>query len=320
MIRTVARKGFRFVAPVASAASARAAASARVSDPDLPARELRQEIQFTSAADGTRIAFAAVGAGPPLVKAANWLNHLEYDWDSPIWKHFFAAMAAERRLIRYDARGNGLSDWDVEDLSFQAFVGDLERVIDASGIDRFALLGISQGCAVSIAYAVNHPERVTHLVLYGGYARGWCRQGSLQFVRQIEALETLMRQGWGRRNPAFRQLFTTAFIPEGTPEQMRWFNELQRKTASPDSAANIMRSVTTFDVDHLLPRVQVPTLVLHCRGDAVQPFDEGRRMAAGIPGARFVPLEGRNHLILEDEPAWPRFRDEVRAFLRTPAD
>ena len=312
MIRTVARKGFRFIAPVSEPGQG-IAARKQVR----PATALRQEIQFCRAGDGTRIAYASVGDGPPLVKAANWLNHLEYDWESPIWKHFFTAMAADHRLIRYDARGNGLSDWDVRDFSFEAFVDDLECVIDASGVERLALLGISQGCAVSIAYAVRHPERLTHLVLYGGYARGWCRQGSPEFDSQIAALETLMRQGWGRKNPAFRQLFTTAFMPDATVEQMQWFNELQRRTASPDNAANLLRSVTAFDVDDLLARVKVPTLVLHCRGDSVQPFDEGRRLAAGIPGARFVALEGRNHLMLEDEPAWARFLDEVRAFLRT---
>jgi pimeloyl-ACP methyl ester carboxylesterase/DNA-binding winged helix-turn-helix (wHTH) protein len=311
MIRTVARKGFRFVAPVTEGEEVAARERVR------PVTALRQEIQFCTATDGTRIAFATVGAGPPLVKTGNWLSHLEYDWESPIWKHFLTAMAADRRLIRYDARGNGLSDRDVGDFSFEAFVGDLERVVEASGVDRFALLGLSQGCAVSIAYAVRHPERVTHLVLYGGFARGWCKRGSPEIVRQMEALDMLMRQGWGRKNPAFRQFFTTALMPDATAEQMQWFNELQRKTASPDNAANILKSINVFDVDDLLARVRVPTLVLHRRGDSAQPFDEGRRLAAGIPGARFVALEGRNHLMLEGEPAWTRFLAEVRAFLRT---
>ena len=310
-IRTVARKGFRFVAAVTEEPKAPAGNELH------PPAALRQEIQFCTTADGTRIAYASVGDGPPLVKTGNWLSHLEYDWDSPIWKHFLTAMAADRRLVRYDARGNGLSDREVTDFSFNAFVGDLECVVEACGLERFALLGLSQGCAVSIAYAVRHPERVTHLVLYGGFARGWSRHGPPEIVRQMEAIETLMRQGWGRRNPAFRQVFTSAFMPDATAEQMHWFNELQRKTASPENAANILRSVNAFDVDHLLERVQVPTLVLHCRGDAVQPFDEGRRLAAGIPGARFVALEGRNHLLLKDEPAWTRFLDEVRTFLQT---
>jgi pimeloyl-ACP methyl ester carboxylesterase len=280
-----------------------------------PEPSLRQKIQFCLAPDGTRIAYASAGEGAPLVKAANWLNHLEYDWKGPIWKHFFAGLTAGRRLVRYDERGNGLSDRNVTDFSFEAFVSDLEAVVDASGLDRFALLGVSQGCAVSVAYAVRHPERVTHLVLYGGYARGWCKQGSPKIVRQMEAIETMMRQGWGRRNPAFRQFFTTAFIPDASVEQMQWFNELQRKTASAENAANIMHSINSFDVDHLLPLVQAPTLVLHCRRDAVCPFEEGRRLAAGIPGARFVALESSNHLLLEDDPAFARFLREVRDFL-----
>lgn len=309
-IRTITRKGFRFVAPVTEADEAQVQAAPA-------AAAFRQEINFCAAADGARIAYAVVGNGPPLVKAANWLSHLEYDWESPIWKHFYAALADDRTLVRYDARGNGLSDWDVQDFSFDTFVCDLEFVVNASGVERFALLGISQGCAVSIAYAVRHPERVSHLILYGGYARGHSKQGSLELKQQMEALETLMRQGWGQDNAAFRQIFTTAFMPEATREQMLSFNELQRRTTSPHNAAAIFRSFVAFDVDALLHLVRVPTLVLHCREDMAQPIEEGRRLAAGIPGARFVALEGRNHLMLEDEPAWARFLYEVRAFLGT---
>jgi pimeloyl-ACP methyl ester carboxylesterase len=262
-----------------------------------------------------RIAYAAVGKGPPLVKAANWLNHLEYDWQSPIWSHVLRAFAARYRLIRYDERGNGLSDWDVGDISLEACVRDLESVVDATGLKRFPLLGISQGCAVSIAYTVRHPERVSHLVLYGGYARGRCRRGQQGEVEQANALLTLMRQGWGQENPAFRQIFTSLFIPDATVEQAHWFNDLQRMTTSPDNAVRIRRTLDEIDVVGLLPDVRVPTLVLHCRNDAVQPFEEGRRMAAGIPGSRFVALEGSNHLILEHESAWPRLLDEVTRFL-----
>jgi DNA-binding winged helix-turn-helix (wHTH) protein/pimeloyl-ACP methyl ester carboxylesterase len=315
-IRTVARKGFRFVAAVTEAAGAAAPPDAI---PPPAATALRQEIQFTTAADGTRIAYAGVGCGPPLVKTGNWLTHLEHDWECPIWRPVYARLAARHRLIRYDARGNGLSDWTVSDFSFEAFVGDLESVVAASGVERFALLGISQGCAVAVAYAVRHPERVSHLVLYGGFARGWSVHGSPEMRRQMDALETLMRQGWGRRNPAFRQVFTTALMPEATAEQAQSFNELQRRTTSADNAAAILRSINTFDVDRLLPLVHVPTLVMHCRGDSAQPFEEGRRLAAGIPGARFVALESRNHILLEGEPAWARFFDEVRAFLGSPA-
>jgi pimeloyl-ACP methyl ester carboxylesterase len=299
LIKTIARKGFRFIGEVVEAAGGGP----------------HQEIQFCTASDGVRIAHAAVGKGPPLVKAANWLNHLEYDWQSPIWSHVLQALAARYRLIRYDERGNGLSDWDVEDISLESCVRDLESVVDANGLKRFPLLGISQGCAVSIAYAERHPERVSHLVLYGGYARGRRRRGQQGEVDQADALLTLMRQGWGQENPAFRQIFTSLFIPDATAEQARWFNDLQRMTTSPENAVRIRRTLDEIDVVGLLPNIRVPTLVLHCRNDAVQPFEEGRRMAAGISGSRFVALEGSNHLILEQEPAWARLLDEVTRFL-----
>jgi pimeloyl-ACP methyl ester carboxylesterase len=249
-----------------------------------------------------------------LVKAANWLNHLEYDWQSPIWSHLLHALARDHRLIRYDARGNGLSDWNVGDFSFDTFVSDLESVIDAAGVQKFALFGISQGCAVSIAYAVRHPECVTRLVLYGGFARGRRKRGSEP--RIDDAIATLMRHGWGQENPAFRQMFTSLFIPGGTSEQMQWFNDLQRITTSPDNAVRLRRAVDDIDIVDLLPLVKAPTLVLHCRNDSVQPFDEGRTLATGIPGARFVALEGHNHMILESDPAWSRLLDEIRNFLK----
>jgi len=274
-----------------------------------------QEIRFCTTRDGVRLAYALAGNGPPLVKAANWLNHLEYDWESPVWRHFLLDLASRFRLLRYDERGNGLSDWDVDTIHFDALIEDLETVVDATGLEQFDLLGMSQGCAVSIAYAVRHPERVRRLVLFGGYARGWRRRGTTSEIRQREALTTLVREGWGGDNPAFRQVFTSLFFPDGTAEQMRAFNELQRITASPENAARLIEAFSEIDVTDLLPRVKAPTLVLHCREDGRIPFDAGREMASGIPGARFVPLESRNHLILEQDPAWPRFRDEVAAFL-----
>ena len=296
-----------------------AAATTATAD-STPKPPLRQEIRFCTASDGIRIAYAEVGAGPPLLKTANWLNHLEADWQSPIWSHLLHALAADHRLIRYDARGNGLSDWHVDDISFDAFVRDLESVVEAAGLERFPLLGISQGCAVSVAYAVRHPERVSHLVLYGGFARGRRKRGSPAEIEQADAVLTLMRHGWGRENPAFRQIFTTRFLPGGTPEQMRWFNDLQKNTASAENAIRIRLASENIDVVDLLPRVRVPTLVLHCRDDAAQPFEEGRRLAAGIPGAHFVALEGRNHLLLENDPGVSRFLDEVRHFLKTDRD
>jgi pimeloyl-ACP methyl ester carboxylesterase/DNA-binding winged helix-turn-helix (wHTH) protein len=311
LIRTVARKGVRFVCAVDEATKTETSTSPK------PATTSEQEVHFCTASDGVRIAYALAGSGPPLVKTANWLNHLEYDWESPVWSHLLHALAAEHRLIRYDERGNGLSDWNVNDISFEAFVRDLETVVDAAKLDRFSLLGVSQGCPVSIAYAIRNPGRVSHLVLYGGYVRGWRQRGDPAEIEKADAVQTLMRHGWGQENPAFRQIFTTRFMPSGTPEQMRWFNDLQRMTTSPDNAARIRRANENIDITDLLPQVRIPTLVLHCRNDAAQPHEEGRILAAGIPGARFVTLEGHNHLILESDPCWARFLDEIMVFLKT---
>jgi class 3 adenylate cyclase/pimeloyl-ACP methyl ester carboxylesterase len=277
---------------------------------------MTQEIKYCRASDGVRLAYATVGQGPPLVKTANWMNHLEYDWESPIWHHLLEGLARNHTLVRYDARGNGLSDWDVDELSLAAWVGDLETVVDAVGIERFPLLGVSQGCAISIAYAVRHPERVSHLILYGGFALGHGKR-SPKGHEQIKAMGTLTRLGWGMDNPAFRQMFTSLFIPEGTKEQADWFNDLQRKTTSPKCAARYLELVGNFDVRDLLPQVQVPTLVMHVRGDLMVPIDAGREIAAGIPGARFVALPGRNHLFLKHEPATARFFEEINLFLTT---
>lgn len=274
-----------------------------------------QVIRYCSARDGVRLAYAIAGEGPPLLKAANWLNHLEYDWQSHVWAPLFHELVRTFTLVRYDARANGLSDWDVPEVSFESFVRDLEAVADAAGLDRVSLLGVSQGCAVSIAYAVRHPERVSKLVLYGGYARGATRRGRPGEEEEAEALVTLMAQGWGRDNPAYRQIFTSKFIPGATREQQQWFNDLQRMTASPENAVRIRRAINVIQVEDLLSEISVPTLVLHCRGDETVPFEEGRRMASRIKGARFVALDGRNHLMIEGEPSWSRFLDEIRAFL-----
>jgi class 3 adenylate cyclase/pimeloyl-ACP methyl ester carboxylesterase len=275
-----------------------------------------QEIHFCMTPDGVQLAYARTGNGPPLVKTGNWLTHLEFDFESPIWRGLYRELSRDHRLIRYDARGNGLSDREIEEVSQDLFVSDLETVVDAAGLERFALLGISQGCAVSIAYAVRHPERVTHLILFGGYPVGWAKRArSAAEKEQGQAMLTLMRLGWGQENPAFRQLFTSQFIPGGTKEQADWFNELQRISTSPEDAVRNLIANGETDVGALLGRISVPTLVMHARDDARVPFDQGRRLAAGIPGARFVPLASRNHLILEDEPAFARFVQEIRTFL-----
>ena len=278
--------------------------------------DLKQEIRFCTSADGVQLAYSMIGQGPALMKTGNWMTHLEYDLESPIWRHLYRELAKDHMLVRYDARGNGLSDRTVDEISFDAFVRDLEAVVDATGIKRFALLGISQGCAVSIAYAVRHPERVSHLILYGGFAVGRNKRARSATQKEEDAaLVTLMRVGWGKENPAFRQLFTSQMMPGATKEQTDWFNELERISVTGDVAARIVEAVSETDITTLLPQVNVPTLVLHARDDARVPFEAGRRMAAGIPGARFVALDGRNHLFLETEPAFDQFMEHTRSFL-----
>jgi class 3 adenylate cyclase/pimeloyl-ACP methyl ester carboxylesterase len=286
-------------------------------DDSVPGGKDEQEIHFCTARDGTQLAYARVGNGPPLVKTGHWMTHLEFDFENPIWR-LNRELSRDHALIRYDARGNGLSDRNVEEISFDAFVSDLESVVDAAGLERFDLLGISQGCAVSIAYTVRHPERVSHLILYGGFALGWAKRAPTEAQKeQAAAMMTLVHHGWGQENPAFRQLFTSQFMPGGSKEQADWLNELQRISISPENAVRYLHVYGDVDVSALLAEVAVPTLVLHARDDARVPFDLGRRVAAGIPGARFVSLPSRNHLILEDEPAFPRFLQELRAFLAT---
>ena len=279
---------------------------------------MSQEIRFCTSCDGVRIAYAVVGRGPALVKTANWMSHLEYDWKSPLWRHLARELSRDFRLARYDQRGNGLSDWNVRDFSLAACVGDLEAVVEAVGLERFALLGISQGSRVAIEYAIRHPDRVSHLVIYGGAARGWKHRPP--GAREARAgLQALIREGWGRDTPAFRQVFTTLFMPQASPEQAAWFNELQRVSTSAENAVRLTEATGEVDLTDRLGSVRVPTLVLHATQDAMVSLDEARLLAAGIPGARFVPLESQNHLLLDDEPAFARFLSEVRGFLGGPA-
>jgi pimeloyl-ACP methyl ester carboxylesterase/tetratricopeptide (TPR) repeat protein len=291
------------------------AISARAKPTAPPPAVIEQTIRHCMTRDGVRLALATVGQGPPLVRPGNWLTHLEYDRESPVWRHWIRELARDRTLVRYDERGNGLSDWRVEDLSFEALVDDLETIVDHMALERFPLFGASRGAAVALAYAARHPERVMRIVLYGGFARGWARRGSTTETERRSGLAALIEDNWGQDNPWFRQAFTSLFIPEATSEQMTWFNELQRRTISPRNA-RIMQEVSgTIDVTDLLPRIAAPTLIVHAREDAVVPFAEGRLLADRIPGARFVALEGRNHILLESEPAWSRFLVETRAFL-----
>lgn len=279
-------------------------------------RNTRQRIRFLRTVDGVQLAWAEAGTGPVLVKAANWLSHLEYDWESPVWQHWMRFLADRFRFVRYDERGCGMTDWKVGELTFERWREDLESVVEAADVrEPFALLGISQGAAASIAYAVKHPDRVSHLVLYGAYARGAARRDDPEKERIYRALVELARLGWGTGNPAFRQVFTTRFIPDGTDEQMAWFNELCRRTTSPEIAAELLEARAEIDVTGLLGQVRVPTLVIHGRDDAVVPIAEGRLLATGIAGAQFVELDSKNHVLLAHEPAWERFCEAVLEFL-----
>jgi DNA-binding winged helix-turn-helix (wHTH) protein/pimeloyl-ACP methyl ester carboxylesterase len=319
-IRTIARRGIRFVGDVRQLDDTDVHPPAGSSPTVLQTATAagiarRQDVRFCRTGDGVNLAVATSGDGLPLVKTANWLNHIEFDWQSPVWSPLLARLHERSRLIRYDERGTGLSDWNVADISFESFVHDLATVVDALALKRFALLGISQGAAVAIAYATRHPERVSCLVLSGGYAEGWRKRGSVEQLKQRQTLATLVRTGWGQENPAFRQVFTSLFIPDATLEEMRWFNDLQRVSASPENAVRLIDVFGEIAIADLLPRVAVPTLVLHSREDALVPLEQGLKLARGIPGARFVALDSRNHLLLEHEPAWQRYVDEVRDFL-----
>lgn len=281
---------------------------------------MNQQIRFCQGFDGTRIAYAMTGKGPPLVKAPHWLTHLEYEWRSPIWKPWIEALSRSHELLRMDQRGCGLSDREVEGISFESWVRDLEAVVDAAGLERFALFGHSQGGAVAVEYAVRHPGRVTHLVLLGCYARGWMKRDlSPQRIEEFQALMTLVEVGWGRNDPSYRQIFSTGFIPAGTAEQISSMSELQRLSATPECAVRVLRTVLSIDVRESASRVSCPTLVLHARGDRRVPFEEGRLLAGIVPGARFVPLETDNHILLSHEPAFRQFFEELEAFVPRPA-
>ena len=277
---------------------------------------MNQQIRFCRSFDGTRLAYSLTGEGPPIVRSPHWLTHLEYEWESPLWRPWIDEMSRSYTYLCMDERACGLSDWDVKDLSFETWVRDFEAVIDAAGMERFALFGASQGSSIAVEYAARHPERVTHLVLLGSYARGWLRRGlPPERVAELHALLKLVEVGWGREDPAYRQMYSVQFIPGGNLEELASFSELQRRSCSPENAVRIIRSTFDIDVTASAPRVRCPTLLLHARGDRRAPFEEGRILASLIPGSRLVPLETDNHILLKREPSFQRFFEELRAFV-----
>ena len=277
---------------------------------------LEQEIQVCQARDGTGLAYSVVGEGPVLVKAANWMTHLDYDLEHPVWRHWIEDVARDRSLLRYDERGCGLSDWDVDRFDFDSWVEDLETVVDNAGLHRFPLLGLSQGGAVAVAFAVRHPERVSRLVLYGAYARGRLARATTEQEEREAALDVeLARVGWGGDDPSFRQVFTSQFLPDGTRDEWDELNELQRRTTSPENAVRFLETFARIDIGDAARHVACPTLVMHARDDHRVPASSARELAALITDSRLVLLPGRNHILTRGEPAWPLFLAELDRFL-----
>ena len=303
-IETLRGRGYRLVAEVKRAPSTQRDRSTK-----------HQHVHFCRTSDHVRLAWAELGEGSPIVKAGNWCGHLELDRSSLVWRHIMESLSSSRRLIRYDARGNGLSDHDVPEVSFERWVSDLGTVIEAAELDRCPLIGISQGASVAAAYAARHPERVSALVLICGLVRGWRVKQLPRVTRHFEALLALMEGGWGQNNPAFRQIFSTAFFPDASNEEIDSFNELQRRSATPQNAIKILSTIGDIDLRSEISEVCAPTLVIHGRNDLVIPFSDGKELAAGIPGARFVPLETKNHIPLAGDPVWGRMESEIQDFL-----
>lgn len=276
---------------------------------------MKQRIAYCTTSDGVRIAYASAGRGSPIIRTSHWMTHVEHDLKSPIWRHTLLTLAQRHELITFDARGEGLSQREVGELSFDAWLLDLEAVVEAAGYPRFALFGCSQGAATAIAYAVRHPERVSHLILYGGFADNRLRWDD---KTSFELASNLIRQGWGSNHDAYRQWFTSRFLPDGSADQFRYFNRMMRQSATPEVAEQHLSAAAKIDVTALLPKVTAPTLVLHCVDDIVAPIECGRQMAAAIPGSRFVPLPGKNHLFLAGSPAHREFAEAVAEFLGDP--
>jgi DNA-binding winged helix-turn-helix (wHTH) protein/pimeloyl-ACP methyl ester carboxylesterase len=313
MVRTVHGRGYQFVAEVTELDE-----HPEPSSPPDPLPE--QEIRFCTTDDGTRLAYATMGTGRPLVKVANWLSHLDYDRESVVWRHWLIELSRRFRLVRYDERGCGLSDWDVPEFSFEAWVHDLEAVVDAVGLERFPLLGISQGGPVAIAYAVRNPDRVSHLVLLGSFAQGRRARATTPADHElVDARIQMARVAWARPDPQYRQMFVSRFLPEGTQEEWRVFDELQRRSTSPENAWRFVREFGDIDVRELAPRVQAPTLIACARREPENNFEQSRLLATLIPGSRLVPLDSCNHLLPERDPAWPAFLHELDRFLAVPA-
>lgn len=274
-----------------------------------------QTIRMCTTQDGVRIAHATAGKGLPLVLAPTWFTHLQYNWESAVWRHWNRAFSERHKFVRYDPRGSGLSDRKVTNLSFEGWINDLEAVVDDLKLEQFPLLGFCQGAAIAIAYAARHPERVSRLILYGSFIKGAYVSGDEAAAQLAKSQEDFIRMGWAIDNPAYQELFAKLLMPEGNPEQLRCLCEQQQRSATPEVAAQLFGLFQSCDISELITKISHPALVLHLRNDAMVPFAYGQEMAGALPNARFVPLEGNNHMMLENESAWHNFKDEVEHFL-----
>lgn len=283
--------------------------------PNTPEIALNQRVQFCTSNDGTQIAYAAIGEGVPILKAPSYLTHIEYEWSNTFWGPFLAEFASSNRLVRFDQRGNGLSDWDVERISPDSIIEDMEAVVEASGLEKFALLGISQGAAFSVNYAALHPEKVSCLILLGGYVRGRLMRGDAEAERHYNIASSMMRDGWGSTNPIYRQFFTSGYIPDAQQDVKDSFDELQRISGNAENVVRIWEMNALLDAAEQATKLNIPTLILHMSGDRMVPVSEGRHTARLIKGAQFVELPGSNHVAIEGQPSFDMFFEEVRAFL-----
>jgi pimeloyl-ACP methyl ester carboxylesterase/DNA-binding CsgD family transcriptional regulator len=279
----------------------------------------KQQIRFCRSRDGTRLAYAICGKGPPILWIGHWIRHLDLDWDCLIWRPWLELLCRDHTVIRCDWRGCGLSDRKGLMYSLEKYVEDCEAVVEAAELRSFAIIGMANGASTAVQFAARHPEKVGHLVLWGSQASGWVVRG--RTPRQVEQCETRLKMielGWPNDNPAYGQFFTVLHMPDAAPEQIRSYNELLRRTTSPETAIRLVRSFWETDISGSLAHVRCPTLVLHAREDAIIPFEEGRQVASQIPGARFVSLESRNHIPVDTEPAWKQLVETLKSFLPIP--
>jgi class 3 adenylate cyclase/pimeloyl-ACP methyl ester carboxylesterase len=274
-----------------------------------------QEIRFCSTKDKVRLAWTVNGDGPVVVKAPNWIGHLELDWRNPAIAPLLTSVAAKYRLVRFDQRGNGLSDWNVKEISFERFVDDLERIFDAAQVERAPIVALSQGGAIAAAFAARRPERVSAIVMIGAFPLGRNKRRSKRELEQARALRAMMAAGWDDEFPSLRDLLANVIVPTSSEEERRSYAEDMRRIISPGNVARTREAIDNIDITDMLRDVTAPCLVLHCRGDRMQPVEQGRAIAAGLPNARFIAYDSVNHLPPESDPVWPLIERELQTFL-----